>query len=157
MQNDIVKPSQQEETKQQVVQDVVAPPSATQDAPAEPKPQQRLADDKPKIAPKDDSDEIRPEDTSQPQQPKAKSNTPKGVITAACIVCLSLVGLSVYMAMGESKNLESAKKPAASQQSAATAEQNVQPDVQGAIDEIDALPDAPEDESSELSDEALGL
>jgi hypothetical protein len=85
--------------------------------------------------------------------PPKKSSLPLGVIIAAIIVCVGLIGLSIYMAVDESKNiskLEEVKPPT-------SASVVNPPDVQGAIDFGNKLEEQSGDLSADLTDQSLGL
>jgi hypothetical protein len=83
-----------------------------------------------------------------------KRSVPKGVLVVAALICAGLVGLSIYLTVGQSKELDKLAKTPTNQSAA-----NTKPtaDVQGAITESDALPDVEGDPSADLTDQSLGL
>lgn len=144
MQDDIVKmpPQQLDEQKpeQKVVQDVVIPPKTDTRPPA--------------TSDKKLPHEKATEETNS-SKPAKKSNSPKGVVAVAGLFCACLIGLAVFIALDGTK---SKNAPAASTaQNTTESVKPTVPDVQGAIQETEQLPEPADDPEAELSDETLGL
>jgi hypothetical protein len=141
MQNDIVKPPQSNNpanTSQPTSQDVVQP----------------------SVGPAVEQQQAQSTDQSSPNfdfaAPAAtkKRSAPKGVMAVAALICAGLVGLSLYLTIGQSKELDKLAKTPSSEQATDT---KPTADVQGAITEADTLPDVEGDPSADLTDQSLGL
>lgn len=93
-----------------------------------------------------------------PDSQKPKSGVPKIAIGLASFVCLSLVGLVIYLAMngglGKEQTTTDSKASGTTEQT--TQAQN-QTDLQTLGQEATILPEPGSDPSSDLSDQSLGL
>lgn len=139
-----------------------APPvpiaTAPETAPNTVTPQPTLAQDTEQRLP---ASQVEHAENQQQEQPatKPKPRIPKMVIGTACLVCLLLVGLVVYLVAngGVEQKADDAKNPSsqtAQQTSRSAARQS---ELSTLSNEASALPDPDADPSSDLTDQALGL
>lgn len=155
MQNDIVSPPTKPKTEDAAPHaDTSLESSKKSETPSTQTPAKTATIDS--VAAPTPNEHIQPNTVTE-KPAKKKSNLPIGVIAIAILICVGLIGLSVYLAVNESKNtskIDKLQAPAAVTNKPAT---TAQPDVQGAIEQTDKLPDGTDDTSTELTDQSLGL